>query len=769
MSSQKKPAVKKQSKLNFFGAKPKAAEVEEQKKRKRAVISDSEEENEEVTEEKKPKIGEQYEDMSTQKEESKPDIDMSSQQEDMSKKIEAMDVSSQTLKENEAFDKEIEEAAEEEKEAKKEKMEMMSIIHTIASSDTKDIGLDWKAGSPVPYEVLCKTFEKCENTTKRLEITENLVQLFVKVIRLTPDGLLELLYMCINKLCPDYEGLELGIGESLLIKAIAQSTGREIKTIKAEYVKCGDLGTIARDSKGSQKTLFKPKPLTVSHVFRTLKAVAQISGNSSQSKKIDKIRSLLVACKDEEAKFIIRHLEGKLRIGLAEQTVLSALAQSVVLSDPKNKKISTAKKEELLAKATETVKYVYNQLPSYDMIIPALLKCPLDELLEHCTMRPGIPLKPMLAHPTKSLTEVLNRFEGQKFTCEFKYDGERAQIHRLEDGTINVYSRNSENMSERYPDIMTAINKWIKPSTTSFILDCEAVAWDKVAGQILPFQVLSTRKRKDVKEEDITVRVAVFAFDCLYLNGKSLLQDSLAVRREKLNDAFHETKDEFYFATHMDSNNIEDIQTFLDVSITSNCEGLMVKSFDSKEATYEPSKRSRNWLKVKKDYLSGGVGDSMDLVVIGAYYGRGKRTSVYGAFLLACYDPETEEYQTICKIGTGFSDENLQLFHDTLKAHVIEAPKRFYCIGENGAKPDVWFDPKVVWEVKCADLSVSPKYMAGVGRVDPNKGISLRFPRFIRLRDDKDPEDATSSEQISQFYLDQANLQGSSNTKDMDY
>lgn len=302
-------------------------------------------------------------------------------------------------------------------------------------------------------------------------------------------------------------------------------------------------------------------------------------------------------------------------------------------------------------------------------------------------------------------------------------------------------------------------------------MDCEAVAWDKEASQILPFQVLSTRKRKDVKEEDITVRVAVFAFDCLYLNGQSLLQESLETRRNKLNEAFQETEHEFYFAKHMDSNEIEDIQTFLDVSITSNCEGLMVKLFDGKEATYEPSKRSRNWLKVKKDYLSNGVGDSMDLVVIGAYYGRGKRTSVYGAFLLACYDPDTEEYQTICKIGTGFSDENLQAFYNTLKDKVIEVPKRFYCLGDNAVKPDIWFEPSVVWEVKCADLSISPRYMAGVGRVDPNKGISLRFPRFIRLRDDKDPENATTAEQVSEFYFDQAIQQGNNNNtaRDMDY
>ncbi|KAI8084200.1 ATP-dependent DNA ligase [Gilbertella persicaria] len=651
-----------------------------------------------------------------------------SEEEDETKKMR----STEDREKDEAFDKEIEQAAQEEKEAKKEKQEMSSIIRTI-----------------IPYAILCKTFEKCEATTKRLEITEHLVTLFVK-------------------LCPDYEGLELGIGESLLMKAIAQSTGRDMKQLKADYAKIGDLGTIAMNSKGSQRTLFKPKPLTVTHVFRTLKEVAKIAGHSAQSKKIDKIKSLLVACQETEAKFIIRHLEGKLRIGLAEQTVLSALAQAVILSDKANAKLSSDKKEALLASAVETVKYVYNQLPSYDMIVPALLQYPLDELLHHCTMRPGIPLKPMLAHPTKSLTDILDRFEGQTFTCEFKYDGERAQIHRLEDGTIHVYSRNSENMSVRYPDVMSTIHKWIKPKTTSFILDCEAVAWDKVEKKILPFQVLSTRKRKDVKEEDITVRVAMFAFDCLYLNGQSLLQKPLQERRARLKEAFQETENEFYYAKHMDSNNIEDIQTFLDVSISSNCEGLMVKSFDHQDATYEPSRRSRNWLKVKKDYLNN-VGDSMDLVVIGGFYGRGKRTSVYGAFLLACYDSETEEYQTICKIGTGFSDENLQLFYDTLKDHVIEQPKRFYCLGENAVKPDIWFEPVQVWEIKCADLSVSPRYMAGVGRVDPKKGISLRFPRFIRVRDDKDPEDATSSEQVSQFYFDQTSQQGNKTTQDMDY
>ncbi|KAI7875765.1 ATP-dependent DNA ligase [Lichtheimia hyalospora FSU 10163] len=655
-------------------------------------------------------------------------------------------------------DPEIMEAEAQEKEQEVQKREDAAVAKEISCLSVPEasgkLGKSWETGKDVPYAILCETFNLCGSTTKRTEITEYLVSLFLKIIQQTPNALLHTLYMCINKLCPDYEGLELGIGESLLVKAIAQSTGRKPEKIQEDYSKTGDLGTVAENSKQSQRTLFAPKPLTVQHVFKTLKEIAQITGQSSQSNKIRKIQGLLVACQGYEAKFLIRQLEGKLRIGLAEQTVLTALAHAVVLSQEEIKNLSVESKEQKLASAVDTVKSVYNQLPCYDMLIPALLDYPMDQLLERCTMRPGIPLKPMLAHPTKSLKEVLDRFEDQSFTCEFKYDGERAQIHRLHDGSTKIYSRNSEDMSVKYPDIIDKIEKWVGSSTSSFILDCEAVAWDIEKKCILPFQVLSTRKRKDVKEEDIKVRVAIFAFDCLYLNGESLLQRSLKERREKLRESFKITDNEFYFAEHMDTTKIEDIQSFLDVSIHSSCEGLMVKLFDSDESSYEPSKRSRNWLKVKKDYLAG-VGDTVDLVVIGAFKGKGKRTNVYGSFLLACYDPDTEEYQTVCKLGTGFSDENLQKFYTDLNEHKVQQPKRFYCIGENPETPDVWFAPNIVWEIQCADLSISPRYMAGVGVVDPTKGISLRFPRFIRTREDKDPEDITTSDQIIEFYRKQ--------------
>ncbi|KAF9167267.1 hypothetical protein DFQ26_005226 [Actinomortierella ambigua] len=621
------------------------------------------------------------------------------------------------------------------------------------SSSVQTESASWKAGEPVPYAALCQTFEKIEETTKRLLILEYLVKLLVTVIKLSPESLLTVIYLSINKLCPEYEGLELGIGESLLMKAIAESTGREMKKIKADYADIGDLGVVAMNSRSNQPTMFRPKALTIPHVFKTLKDIASLSGNSSQKQKVDKIKLLLVSCRNKEAKYLMRSLEGKLRIGLAERTVVVALAQAIVLSTPDIKKLSQERLQARLEKAAEVVKAVYSELPCYDLIVPALLKGGIDNLKAECKLTPGIPLKPMLAHPTKALTDILDRFENTAFTCEYKYDGERAQIHKLEDGRSMIYSRNSENMSAKYPDIMEKLSKFSKDNTTSFVLDCEAVAWDREQQCILPFQVLSTRKRKDVKEEDIKVQVCVFPFDLLYLNGRSLLQEPLEKRRELLYEHFHEVPGEFAFAKSMNSTQIEDIQTFLDQSVANNCEGLMVKIMNGDEATYEPSKRSRNWLKVKKDYLAG-VGDSIDLVVIGAYIGKGKRTGVYGGYLLACYDPDREVYQSICKIGTGFSEQDLEDLHKSMKDHVIAEPKSYYLLGE-GNKPDVWFAPVQVWEIKCADLSLSPVYKAAVGIVDASRGISLRFPRFIRIRDDKTPENATSSEQIADMYNDQ--------------
>ncbi|KAL1925333.1 uncharacterized protein VTP21DRAFT_216 [Calcarisporiella thermophila] len=633
-----------------------------------------------------------------------------------------------------------------------EEEEMAVVVDTSEwGQKLKDIGI-WKKGEPVPYLALCKTFELIEPETKRLAILDMVTNFFRAVIELTPDNLLQVVYLCINKLCPDYEGLELGIGEMLLMKAVGEATGRSLQSIREEFHKTGDLGDIAQKSRGKQPTMFKPKSLTVPNVYKTLKEIAKITGSSSQTMKVNKIKGMLVACRGNEAKYLIRSLEGKLRIGLAEKTILVALAHAITLSR-ETRKLKKEKLEMEIKNAVETLKSVYNELPTYDLIVPNLLEYGAINLKDNLKMTPGIPLKPMLAHPTKSITEVLTRFQDCPFTCEFKYDGERAQIHKLEDGKASIFSRNSENMSAKYPDILERLGKFVKSDTKSFILDCEVVAWDMEEKCLLPFQILSTRKRKDVKEDDIKVKVCLFAFDLLYLNGEPLIQKPFMERRELLHSHFQEVSGEFSFACYKDLRNVDEIQTFLDESIAAHCEGLMVKTLVGDEASYEPSKRSRNWLKIKKDYLDG-FGDTVDLVVIGAYYGRGKRTNFYGAYLLACYDPGNEEYQTICKIGTGFSEEDLEIHYKELQGHLIDGPKRYYSFAE-GTKPDVWFEPAVVWEVMAADLSISPVYRAAIGHVDGSKGISLRFPRFIKLREDKHPEEATTSDQIAEFYRKQ--------------
>ncbi|POS70674.1 DNA ligase [Diaporthe helianthi] len=667
-------------------------------------------------------------------------------------------------------------------------------VQTKLAAKAKDPYPDWKPGEPAPYAALCQTFSLIELTSKRLEMMAHCSLFLRQVLRLTPNDMLPTVLLMICKLAPDYAGIELGIGESLIMKAIGESTGRSVQVIKNDQKVIGDLGLVAVKSRSNQPTMFKPKPLTIRSVHKGLMDIAQtVTGNGAQSRKVDGIKKLLSAAdsqgtgkvditKDKggpsEAKYIIRFLEGKLRLGLAEKTVLVSLAHAMICHEAEQmgKVPSTTE----MATAEATLKTAYSELPSYNVIIPEMLEHGILNLREHCKLRPGVPLKPMLANPTKAITEVLDRFDGQNFTCEYKYDGERAQIHYVAkdakqdlsqatsgsvqavgNGVASIFSRNSEDLSQKYPDILAKLHTWVKKDTKSFVLDCETVAWDTVEKKVLPFQQLMTRKKKDVKMEDVKVKVCVFAFDLLYLNGEAVVEKSLRERRELLSTAFTPVEGEFAFATHMNGKELDEIQQFLDESVKASCEGLMVKMLDGEESGYEPSKRTRNWLKIKKDYLSG-VGDSLDLVVLGAYYGKGKRTSVYGAFLLACYSPASETYETVCNIGTGFSEAVLEELHKSLSATVIDRPKPFYAHSSGGQhQPDVWFEPRYVWEVRTADLTLSPRYKAGIREgVDPagDKGISLRFPRFIKVRDDKKPDEATTSRQVAEMYRKQESV-----------
>ena len=627
----------------------------------------------------------------------------------------------------------------------------------------------WKAGAPVPYRAICDVFEKIEATTKRLEIQEMLCNLFRSVIALTPDDLLATVYLACNSVAPGFENVELGIGEALLKKAIVQTTGTDLKFIQKSYVDLGDLGSVAMHYKGKQKSLMfsKPKKLMLKQVFQNFKTIANFSGGKSQDKKIGAIKKMLVDSMGPEPKYIIRGLQGKLRIGLAEQTVLVALAQAGTITttaclDTRVGMGSDAY-DALVAQNEINLKQAFSELPSLDRVVPAVLSEGLARINEVCQLCAGYPVKPMLAKPTTGVSEVLDRFEGLEFTCEFKYDGERGQVHLLEDGTIKVFSRNMEENTSKYPDIIAMLPKALKPGVSSCIMDSEVVAYDRELKKLMPFQSLSTRSKKDTKTEDIKIQVIMCAFDLLYLNGESLLKRPLGERRKLLLENFQEVENKFTFAVGNDATTTEEIEGFLEESIKGNCEGLMVKTL-YKDATYEPSKRSLNWLKLKKDYLEG-MGDTLDLVPIAAWLGKGKRTGRYGAYLCACYNPDEEEYQTVCKIGTGFSDENLETFYNFFNQEgedrVLPSKPMDYNVRSDAMslRPDVWLKASMVWEVKAADLSISPAHTAAIGDAHDTKGIALRFPRLVRVRDDKDVLDATTADQVLTMFQEQDNRQ----------
>ncbi|EEF38656.1 DNA ligase I, putative [Ricinus communis] len=606
----------------------------------------------------------------------------------------------------------------------------------------------WEKGENVPFIFVCSAFEYLEDEKEkgRGNITNVACNMLRSVMSTTPDDLLALVYLLANRVAPAHEGVELGIGEAMIIKALAEAFGRTEKQVKKEYEGTGDLGRVAQASRSSQSMMRRPEPLTVSKVFNTFQLIAKDSGKDSQDKKKNRIKALLVAATDCEPQYLIRLLQGKLRINLAGQTLLAALGQAAVFSE--NHCTVPSNIQSPLDEAAKIVKQVYSVLPVYDRIVPALLNDGVWNLPKTCSFTPGVPVGPMLAKPAKSVTEIVEKFQG-KFTCEYKYDGERAQIHFLENGSVEIYSRNAERNTGKYPDVVVAISRSKKSSVKSFVLDCEIVAYNRGEKKILPFQILSTRPRKNVVMSDIKVDVCIYAFDMLYLNGKPLIEEQLEDRRKLLYDSFEEDPEHFQFATAITSNDLEEIQKFLDAAVDASCEGLIIKTLD-KDATYEPSKRSNNWVKLKKDYIES-IGDSLDLVPIAAYHGRGKRTGVYGAFLLACYNSSTEEFESICKIGTGFSEQVLEERSNSLRAKVVPQPKSYYRYEEK-IKPDVWFEPTEVWEVKAADLTISPVHRAAVGIVNSDKGISLRFPRLMRVREDKSPEEATSSDQVADMY-----------------
>lgn len=515
----------------------------------------------------------------------------------------------------------------------------------------------------------------------------------------------------------------------------------------------------------------------------------------------------------------------KLRIGAVKTTMLIALSRAFLLSKPPAAEFETRnaaelaklKKEELAeiwARAEEIVKASFARRPNYNDLIPVLLEIGVcDELLVRCGLALHIPLRPMLGSITRDLSEMLTKLQGRDFACEYKYDGQRAQVHCDEQGKVSIYSRHLELMTDKYPDLVELVPKIRGDGVSSFIMEGEVVAVDSSTGELKNFQTLTNRARKDVEIGSIKIDVCLFSFDLMYLNGQPLLDRSFRERRELLKSLFIEVPHHFTWVKSLDatSGDSEAVLDFFKSATDNKCEGIMVKILDNlvdvpytgdepagplnedlklsapkakskargraKEngegeepekkksrrkallATYEPDKRLDSWLKVKKDYSSSF--ESLDLIPIAGWHGQGRKAKWWSPILLAVRNEESGMLEGVCKCISGFTDA----FYKANKAFYDDGTEtgqprntrwqKPSFIEYSGPSPDIWFEPNEVWEMAFADITLSPTYTAAIGLVSDERGLSLRFPRFLKKRDDKGIEEASTNEFLAGLWRKQ--------------
>ena len=574
------------------------------------------------------------------------------------------------------------------------------------------------------FSTIAEIFEDMEKTKSRLLLIDHLVDLLKK----TPTSTIKIIvYLLQGKICPSYEGIQLGLAEKLTIKAISESTGITVKEVENIYGKIGDLGEAAKEITKNkfQRTLYSEK-ITVERIYSTFEKIAQSIGSRSQVIKLRLVNSLLNDATPLESKYIIKFLLGTLRLGIAEYTIIDALAIAFTGNRTNRKKIEE--------------KYnVYSDLGR----IAEILSTEGLEGVNEIKITPLKPIRPMLAERVTDPREALKR-SNSMIALEYKLDGERVQIHK-DKSEVQLFSRSLEKITFHYPDIIDSLKNF---KINSYILEAEIVSINLTTKEIQPFQELMHRKRKyDIQDIVKKYPIKVYLFDLLYIEGKDLTNYEYIKRRKILESVIKENKNNTIdVVQQIVSSNLNQIENFFIQAKLDGCEGLMLKQLNSR---YRAGAREYLWMKLKKEY-DNALGDSFDLTVIGALLGRGKRKGYYGALLLASYDQNSDTFQSICKVGTGFSDQDLELIFNELKNYVVKE-KQSNVI--TNMKMDIWFKPKLVLEIIASEITVSPSHTAAFGLIRDNFGLALRFPKYSgKIRYDKNPEDSTNSEELINLY-----------------
>ncbi len=568
-----------------------------------------------------------------------------------------------------------------------------------------------------------------EKTSSRLELTDHLALILKK----TPTDILDkIVYLIQGKLGPAYQSSELGIAEKLIIKSLSIVSGHSLNEIKKKYSEIGDLGEVAYNilTNKIQTTLISGL-LTIENVFNTLLKIASVSGIGSLDNKLRFIVSLLNNSSNLEAKFIVKLILGNLRLGIADFTLLDAIALTFT-GDKKNRQI---------------LERAYNVSSDLGKIVLILSKGSIEDI-RSISISPFIPIRPMLAERVSNPSEALEKINGDAL-AEFKIDGERIQIHKKGRRT-ELFTRSLENVTSNFPDLIKAFDNI---ETKDLIAEGEVVAINPDNNKYLPFQSLMRRRRKyNIQEITAAYPVILNLFDLLYYNGSDKTHVPLLERRKLLSNIFgrQQKSDKIKLIDQIKVSRIEEMENYTEKALKNGCEGIMIKNPNSQ---YRAGAREWAWMKLKKEY-SGEVTDSVDLVVVGALHGKGRRVGKYGALLLASYDAERDVFCTICKVGTGFTDDVLLTITDKLNKHIIK--HKHPRVESGNTKMDSWFEPKIVLEIISPEITLSPVYTTAINKIKREYGLALRFPKFTgKIRDDKSAEDATTVKEIFEIYKSQ--------------
>src|SRR5216684_2689856 len=580
-----------------------------------------------------------------------------------------------------------------------------------------------------------EVYDRIEATTKRLEMTSLLVDLLQSEPR---EDLDKVVYLTQGRIHPDYLGIELGLAEKMVIRVLAHATGLDEDRVEKLWKQKGDLGLVAEEAIGArrQKPL-ESKPLSVEKVHANLDAIARESGEGSQDRKIRLLSDLLSNASPREAKYIVRMVVGKMRLGVADMTIVDAMAATFATKADRDR-----------------VERAYNVSSDLGEVARVLASKGIDGL-DSIRLKLFRPIRAMLAERLETLEEILRRLG--KCALEYKYDGLRVQAH-ISPKRIELFSRHLENITVQFPEIVEGLRAAIKGREA--IVEGEAVPVDPNTGEFLPFQEVSRRRgrKTDLERMAKEFPVTLFTFDCLLRGDEDLTAHPYRERRKAL-ESILQPNDVIRWATVRITDSAKEAESFFDEALQAGCEGLMAKSLES---TYDAGARGYQWIKFKKEY-SAALNDTIDLVVVGAFAGRGKRAGTYGALLMAAYDKTADVFRTVCKLGTGFDDATLRSLPDRLApCRVTRRPARV----ESKLEPDVWFEPGVVLEVLGAEITLSPVHTAGQNLFREGAGFAIRFPRFTgKWRDDKGPEDATTVEEIVEMFRRQQKVARKAQTR----